>query len=147
MVCLGNICRSPMAEGILKHKLKSLGIDALVDSAGTSDWHEGELPDRRSIETMEYFDIDITDQRSRPLKRTDLTYFDRIFVMDQKNYHDVVAIAKTEEERLKIQCILSLIPNAHMTDVPDPYYGGDDGFEQVYRLLDEAINVLVAEMR
>lgn len=136
MVCLGNICRSPLAEGILKSKVDTSKVQ--VDSAGTGGWHVGELPDPRSIEIARKNGIDITDQRGRKFSAYDFENYDYIFVMDNSNYRDVLALANSEEEKLKVQLILEeIFPNENV-DVPDPYYGGTKGFENVYNMLDEA---------
>ncbi|NER13290.1 low molecular weight phosphotyrosine protein phosphatase [Leptobacterium flavescens] len=136
MVCLGNICRSPLAEGILKSKI--LKSHAFVDSAGTGGYHIGELPDKRSISVAKKYGIDITDQRCRQFKANDYDKFDLIYVMDNSNYEDVIRLARTEEDKQKVQLILDEIFPGENVDVPDPYYGGDHGFENVYRMLDEA---------
>ncbi|MBL7813733.1 MAG: low molecular weight phosphotyrosine protein phosphatase [Saprospiraceae bacterium] len=142
MVCLGNICRSPLAEGILKHKVQNLGLDWLVDSAGTGSWHVGELPDRRSIAVAKKYGIDITDQRARHFKPKDLDAFDLILVMDRDNYSDVVRQAKTELQKEKVQLIMNFVYPNSQTIVPDPYY--DNRFELVYELLNEASDALIA---
>lgn len=142
MVCLGNICRSPLAEGILKSKVDSTKI--YVDSAGTGGWHVGELPDSRSIDVARINDIDISDQRCRKFSVSDFDDFDFIYVMDRSNYSDVIALAKSEEHRLKVHLILSKLSGDSILEVPDPYYGGEKGFENVYNLLDEAC-VLIAK--
>lgn len=142
MVCLGNICRSPLAEGILKHKLKQRNIQAFVDSAGTGGYHIGALPDERSIEIAKKYGIDITDQRARKVRSVDFEEFDLIFAMDTYNYQDLRKQAK-EEEFNKIKMILNESqPNKNMS-VPDPYYGGNDGFENVYQMLDLACNKII----
>lgn len=134
MVCLGNICRSPLAEGILHSKLND---KHRVDSAGTGNWHVGQCPDRRSIAVAKKYGIDISSQRARQFKSTDFDEFDLIFAMDSSNYKDLIHLAPTQEDRNKVQLILG---NA---DVPDPYYGSDFGFENVFQLLDEATNQLI----
>ena len=135
MVCLGNICRSPLAEGILRSKLPKSYFK--VDSAGTSGFHRGSPPDPRSIVVSKLNGIDISNQRSRPFSGYDFEIFDHIFVMDQSNYNDVIKQAKSEAERQKVSLILDY-PNAEINEVPDPYYGGDQGFEHVFDLLDKA---------
>jgi protein-tyrosine phosphatase len=135
MVCLGNICRSPLAEGILKSKLPSAHF--FVDSAGTSGFHSGSAPDSRSIEVAKKNGLDISQQRSRPFRAYDLEKFDIIFVMDTANYHDVIKYAQNDEERQKVKLILNY-SNSKTREVPDPYYGGENGFEHVYNLLEEA---------
>ena len=141
MVCLGNICRSPLAEGVLKHKAQKSGLNWYVDSAGTGDWHVGELPDKRSIAVAEKYGIDLTDQRARHFKKSDLDTFDLILVMDKENYSDVLRKAATDEQRKKIELIMNFArPESHEI-VPDPYY--DNRFELVYELLDEACKAVI----
>lgn len=129
MVCLGNICRSPLAEGILKSKLSD---NFVVESAGTINMHEGNRPDTRSIAVAKKHDLNIANQKSKHLKSEDLENYDLIFCMDQNNLKDVQKLATDHKQLEKIKLI---IPNS---EVPDPYYGGDDGFENVYQMLDEA---------
>lgn len=136
MVCLGNICRSPLAEGILRSKIDSSKIH--VDSAGTGGWHVGELPDERSIKVAKKNGIDITYQRGRKFSTYDFEQFDHIFVMDNSNYRDVVELANSEEERTKVQLILDELFPGENVDVPDPYYGGVQGFDNVFQMLEEA---------
>ena len=134
MVCLGNICRSPLAEGILKSKIDSNNV--FVDSAGTGNWHIGKKPDPRSIEVAKKHQLDITDQRGRQFSKQDFDDFDYIFVMDNSNKKDVLSIARNDSDKEKIHLILNeIFPNENM-DVPDPYYGGSEGFQNVYRMLD-----------
>lgn len=144
MVCLGNICRSPLAEGILKSKV-NLSL-VVVDSAGTGGWHAGELPDPRSIEIAKTNGLDITDQRARKFSPNDFESFDHIFVMDNSNYRDVIAMANSEDAKEKVQLILDEIFPGENVDVPDPYYGGSDGFERVYQMLDEACEKIVSRL-
>lgn len=139
MVCLGNICRSPLAEGILKHKIAKNGLDWQVDSAGTSFWHAGELPDPRSIQEAKRHGIDITDQRARQLRPSDFKDFDRILVMDQRNYQDVTAQAPSEAHKSKVDLILNCLHHGENREVPDPYYD-DNGFAEVFEMLDSACN-------
>ncbi len=141
MVCLGNICRSPLAEGILKHKAQKLGLNWHVDSAGTGDWHIGELPDHRSIAMAKQYSIDITDQRVRLFKRLDLDTFDLVLVMDKSNYQDILHFAKTDEQRQKVKLIMSFVQPHKYDIVPDPYL--DNRFELVYQLLDEACEAVI----
>lgn len=144
MVCLGNICRSPLAEGIMRSKLSN---DFIVDSAGTGGWHAGELPDKRSISTAKNRGLDITSQRARQFKISDFDTFDYIYVMDNSNYKDVMALAPNEEAKSKVKLILNeLFPNENV-DVPDPYYGGQDGFENVFDMLNEACDVIVGKLK
>lgn len=143
MVCLGNICRSPLAEGILKHKVRQNGLDWTVDSAGTGFWHTGELPDRRSIAVARKYGIDITDQRARQFQPADFEHFDRILVMDTQNRRDVLRHARHHEHRAKVQLILDYLYPGQDESVPDPYYD-DNGFEEVFRMLDAACDKLLA---
>lgn len=136
MVCLGNICRSPLAEGILKSKIDALKIE--VSSAGTGGWHVGELPDPRSIEVAQQHGLDIADQRGKQFSTYDFEIYDHIFVMDNSNYHDVIKLATSTSEKEKVQLILEEIYPGEKRDVPDPYHGGDEGFEKVYQMLDAA---------
>ncbi len=142
MVCLGNICRSPLAEGILKHKLKAKNIEAFVDSAGTGGYHIDALPDERSIAIAKKYDIDITDQRARKLRSVDFTDFDLIFAMDTYNYQDLKKMTKDGEE-VKVKMILNESHPGKNMSVPDPYYGGKDGFENVYQMLNLACDKIL----
>ncbi|MCZ4320211.1 low molecular weight phosphotyrosine protein phosphatase [Aequorivita viscosa] len=136
MVCLGNICRSPLAEGILKSKVDSSKV--YVDSAGTGHWHVGDEPDKRSIAVGRKYNIDITQQRGRQFSTSDFENFDEIYVMDNSNKENVLALAENDSHKEKVKLILDeIFPNENV-DVPDPYFGGDAGFENVYKMLDEA---------
>ena len=141
MVCLGNICRSPLAEGILKHKVQKLGLNWHIDSAGTGDWHIGELPDHRSIAIAKQYGIDLTDQRARLFKRTDLDAFDLILVMDKSNYQDITRFANNDIQRQKIKLIMNFATPDSNEIIPDPYL--DNRFELVYQLLDKACDAVV----
>jgi protein-tyrosine phosphatase len=144
MVCLGNICRSPLAEGILRSKLSEKFI---VDSAGTGGWHAGELPDKRSIAIARLKGLDISNQRARQFKVSDFTTFDHIFVMDNTNYKEVIALAPNEATKSKVKLILNEIFPNDKNDVPDPYYGGIDGFENVYNMLDQACDEIARKLK
>jgi len=135
MVCLGNICRSPLAEGILKHKLPKHNF--VVDSAGTSNYHIGELPDVRSIEVAKKYGIDITYQRGRQFNVSDFDEFDIIYAMDTSNYDNIIALARGLNDKIKVELILNELDN-ELINVPDPYYGGTSGFENVFQLLNLA---------
>lgn len=141
MVCLGNICRSPLAEGILKSKVNSKKF--YVDSAGTGAWHVGNPPDFRSIEVASKYGIDITSQEARQFTQEDFDKFDLIYVMDASNYQNLLKLAKNEENRSKVKMILNELYPGKNKEVPDPYYGGDHGFEKVYQMLEEACNLIV----
>lgn len=137
MVCLGNICRSPLAEGILKSKVSN---KITVDSAGTAAWHSGKLPDERSIAVAKKHGIDLTYQKARQFLIEDFDKFDYIYVMDRNNYVNVCKLAPNDEAIDKVEIILNETNPGKNLEVPDPYYGGDDGFENVFQMLDEACN-------
>lgn len=142
MVCLGNICRSPLAHGILEQKLTDRGINAYVDSAGTNGFHNGELPDSRSMEIALRKGLDISHQRSRQITKQDLRDFDLIYVMDQSNYNNVLRIA-SEDQYDKVKMIMNESQPGKNISVPDPYYGGAQGFENVHNMLDEACEAII----
>ena len=144
MVCLGNICRSPLAEGILKSKVDSDKVT--VDSAGTANYHVGKGPDKRSIATAARYKIDITDQRARQFTAEDFDKFDYIFAMDRSNYNDIVSLAKNTSDKAKVTLMLEVLNNPQAIEVPDPYYGGDSGFEHVFQLLDQATDLVVKKI-
>lgn len=145
MVCLGNICRSPLAEGILKEKVKELAVE--VDSAGTGAWHSGELPDQRSIAIAAEHGIDLTNQRARIFIPEDLDLFDAIYVMDQDNYKQVCKWATNDTQLNKVHLILDVFYPEQSKEVPDPYYGGADGFKNVYNLLDAACDIIAQQLK
>ena len=141
MVCLGNICRSPLAHGILRNKSHNLGWE--VDSAGTAAYHEGEGPDPRSVYIAKKNGLRISDLKARKITVDDFDKFDIIYVMDKSNYNDVLKLARTEADKAKGIYILNEVePNTNQ-EVPDPYYGGDNGFIDMYKLLDNATNHII----
>ena len=141
MVCLGNICRSPLAEGILSLKGKHLNLE--VDSAGTAAYHIGKQPDIRSIEIANKYIIDLNQQRARQFSRADFDKFDIIYAMDTNNYAHLISLASTETERNKIRMILNEINPKAYQSVPDPYYGGENGFQDIYNMLDKACDKII----
>ena len=141
MVCLGNICRSPLAEGILKSKVFSSKV--FVDSAGTGAYHVGNLPDQRSIDVARENGLDITDQKARKFVVNDYDEFDFIYVMDSSNYRNVLKLARNEQDKAKVKMILNEVFPGEDLDVPDPYYGGEFGFKNVYNMLNEACDKIV----
>ena len=144
MVCLGNICRSPLAEGILKLKVDSQKY--FIDSAGTGSYHLGSQPDSRSIAVARKNNLDISYQRCRQFGVSDFDEFDIIYVMDNSNKRDVLALARDENDKAKVKMILNeIFPNENV-DVPDPYLGGDQGFEKVYKLLEEACSIIAQKL-
>lgn len=144
MVCLGNICRSPLAEGILKSKVDTQKF--FIDSAGTGNYHIGKLPDSRSVDVAKKNNLDITDQRCRQFKQSDFDEFDYIYVMDAFNKKDVLRLARNEDDKAKVKMILNEVFPDENVDVPDPYHDTERGFENVYKMLDEACNVIVDKL-
>lgn len=138
MICLGNICRSPMAEGIVRKLAADRGIDIQLDSCGTNGFHDGESPDSRATRNLKEKGIDISDLHSRKFRSTDFDKFDVLFTMDLSNRDTVLALAKTESDRKKVKLFLNEAHPGKDLPVPDPYYGGDEGFESVYQLINEA---------
>ena len=130
MVCLGNICRSPLAHGIMAEILPN----SFVDSAGTGSYHIGSPPDSRSIQVAQNNGIDISHQSARQFKSNDYTKFDHIFVMDRQNYRDVIAKANHQDDIDKVELICEAA-GLGIRPVPDPYYGGDEGFQNVFNLI------------
>ncbi|GAA5220617.1 low molecular weight protein-tyrosine-phosphatase [Membranihabitans marinus] len=144
MVCLGNICRSPLAEGILKDKLIKNNLNAEVDSAGTGAWHIGNPPDQRSIEIAHEQGIDISQQKARKIRSIDIDYYDLLLVMDEQNKKDVLKYCHTPSERQKVKKIMTYCDSNE--DVPDPYYG-EFGFKNVFKLLDQACEGVIDSIR
>lgn len=143
MVCLGNICRSPLAEGIMRAKLPS---SFEIDSAGTGNWHVGNAPDPRSIATAQKNGLDISNLKGRQFSKTDFVKFDYIYVMDNQNYDDVISLAENESDKNKVKLILDEIFPGERVDVPDPYYGLQDGFDMVYNMLDQACDEIARKL-
>ena len=133
MVCLGNICRSPLAEGILSSKISNMKVT--VDSAGTAGYHIGSKPDPRAIDIAKKNNIDISTLRARKFERSDFINFDKIYVMDKNNYNDVIGLAENKNEASKVILITDILDSYSF--VPDPYYGGLADFEKVFNLLDK----------
>ena len=144
MVCLGNICRSPLAEGLLASKLPSKKF--IVDSAGTGIWHVGKQPDERSIATAKKNGLDISHQKGIHFKASFFDLYDYIYVMDGSNYDDVIQLAKTEEQKSKVNLLLDELFPGENVDVPDPYFGLQNGFDLVYEMLDEATDILAKKL-
>lgn len=138
MVCLGNICRSPLAEGVLASKLDPQLFT--VDSAGTAAYHTGSAPDRRSQQVALKYGIEIGHQQARPFEQADFDRFDHIFFMDRSNYIDLKALQPTNEQWKKVKLL------CQNQEVPDPYYGNNDGFERVYQMIDQATDRIVKEV-
>lgn len=147
MVCLGNICRSPLAEGIMTYKVNENGLEHEVDSAGTAAYHVGNLPDERSIEVANKYGIDLTTQRARQFSVKDFKNFDIIYAMDTENYNNILNLANSKADELKVKLILNEIEPNSNSSVPDPYYGGNDGFENVYQMLDLACDSIITKLK
>ncbi|WP_068844411.1 low molecular weight protein-tyrosine-phosphatase [Flavobacterium chilense] len=144
MVCLGNICRSPLAEGILASKLPQDKFS--IDSAGTGSWHVGHAPDKRSIAVARKNGLSIDNQKGRQFKTSDFDDFDYIYVMDNSNYRDVIQLAKTQEHKNKVSLILNELFPGENVDVPDPYFGAANGFDNVYEMLDEVAEIIAQKL-
>ena len=140
MVCLGNICRSPLAEGVMQHLTNKYGLDWQIDSAGTGDWHVGEGPDRRSVRAAQDNGIDISKQICRKFRKSDFDEFDLIFVMDKSNYADVLAMAPNEQAAAKVRLLLG------DKEVPDPYYD-DSQFQPVFELIEVGCKGIVKQFK
>jgi len=136
-----------MAEGIIRDKAKEKGIEIETDSAGTGDYHVGESPDKRAVDAMKKHNHDITDLRARQFDLSDFGKFDVVYAMDISNYDNIMALARNDDDRDKVRLILNESqPNRGM-EVPDPYFGGDPGFENVYQMLDAACEVILERIR
>jgi protein-tyrosine phosphatase len=144
MVCLGNICRSPLAEGILQSKLPADKF--VVDSAGTGDWHTGQCPDHRSILAAKNRGVDISMQKARQIRKSDFKDFEHIFVMDSSNFKDVTKLAPTPQDKAKVMLMMDEIFPGQKVDVPDPYYGDAKDFDKVFDMLDEVCDVVAAKL-
>ncbi len=137
-VCLGNICRSPVAEGLMRHHANALNINIETDSAGTNSYHTNEPPDKRSQTNALKHHVSISDLRARTFKSSDFDNFDFIYVMDESNYNNVITMADTDVQKQKVKLILAEISNCKYKSVPDPYYGNENDFELVFQLLNDA---------
>lgn len=147
MVCLGNICRSPIADGILRKKVLELGLPVEVDSAGTSGFHTGEQPDERMRKTAKSFGVNIDDLRARQFTVEDFDTFDLIYAMDSSNYNNILSLARSTEDRSKVRLILNELEPGKNLQVPDPYYGGEQGFIDVFNLLDAATDRIIEKIK
>ena len=141
---MGNICRSPMAQGILEHQLKLQNLDWEIDSAGTGGWHKGEAPDKRAVAEAKKNGIDISHQQARQIQLEDFQKFDHIFVMDTDNYNDVRNLTQNEEFKNKVQFLTEYLYPKRNVAVPDPYYNGR--FSEAFELMDTAIEKLLAKL-
>jgi len=144
MVCLGNICRSPLAEGLLKSKLNNSKY--FIDSAGTGSWHVGQKPDKRSIAVAKKHNIDISLQRGRQFTSNDFENFDIIYAMDNNNYETIIDLAKTEQDKEKVRLLLDVLFSGEKIDVPDPYTGANFQFDQVYEIINKATTKIAEQL-
>lgn len=148
-VCLGNICRSPLAEAIFNQKIKALGLDRQFksDSAGTSDFHIGELPDERSIKCAEKYGLKIT-HRGRQVNRTDFRDFDYIIAMDDNNLRNLNNLkVRYSFPNKEIYLMRDFVVGDEGLPVPDPYYGGEEGFDEIYQILDKSIHDFLVKIK
>ena len=143
-VCLGNICRSPAGENIFRHAVKQAGVERLweIDSAGTAAWHTGKGPDSRMTQTLQSRGIEVTG-KARQIKAEDLAEFDLILTMDDENYANVLKIDPQSQFRDKIKKFTSFCTKHSELEVPDPYYGGQDGFELVADMLEDGCKNII----
>ncbi len=142
MVCLGNICRSPLAQGILEAKIAQLSLQWTVDSAGTGSWHAGDPPDPRSVAIARKYGLDISGQRARQVRSVDFEAFNLLVAMDASNYQDLMQMALNDQEKAKIKLMRNFPEPGQNRGVPDPYWD-DDGFDKVYHMLDQACEHLI----
>ncbi len=143
MVCLGNICRSPLAHGILEHKAKQAGLHWTIDSAGTGNWHVGEPPHHLSQKVAKLNGVDICAQCARQFRKEDMLEFDKIYVMDNSNYADVKRMSGKHFDENKVDLFLNeLYPGKNM-DVPDPWYGVEEGYHEVYKMIDATCDRII----
>ena len=147
MVCLGNICRSPLAEGILRSKVDKHNLKVGIDSAGTSNFHNGKKPDARMRSTALSFGISLEDLNARQFVVSDFDEFDIIYAMDSSNYNNICSLARNESDKQKVKLILNEIEPGKNLAVPDPYYGGQQGFVDVYNLLDLATDKIIENLK
>jgi protein-tyrosine phosphatase len=145
-VCLGNICRSPLAEGILADKARKLGLNVEVDSCGFERFHRGDPADSRSVSVAHAHGIDLSGHVARMFTVHDFDAYDRIYVMDQANHNDVMGVARDAEDERKVDYIMNLVHPGENRPVPDPWYGGKEGFEKVYQMLNAACDILVNDL-
>jgi len=144
-VCLGNICRSPLAEAVFRDQVEQAGLASHFDieSSGTGDWHVGEQADRRMRETAAQHSVSLDGHRASQFDADDLEGYDHIFVMDKDNLHDVLYFDEDDEHNGKVRLFREFDPEPSDFQVPDPYYGGQDGFENVYQIVERTAKELL----
>lgn len=143
MVCLGNICRSPMAEGVMRKKIKEKGLDWEVDSAGTESFHVGEAPHRLSQKVARQGNVDISRQRARQFDPSDFREFDKIYAMAADVYQEMMEIGGSRSEESKVDLFLNELYPGEDRSVPDPWYGGEEGFQKAWRLIDATCDRII----
>lgn len=141
-VCLGNICRSPTAEAVFRSRARQRGLQLDIDSCGTGDWHIGKPPDARATSAAALRGYDLSGLRARQLQRDDFYRFDHVLVMDRNNLRDVIAM-QPDDGRATVRLFLDYATHSDVREVPDPYYGGEDGFRQVLDLVEQACDGLL----
>ncbi len=147
-VCMGNICRSPLAEGVFRHLAEDSGLSDRfdVDSAGTYGYHSDQGADRRATQTAHHHGIDIRPHRARAVEPSDFEEFDYIYVMDRQNYADLMLLCPREHKG-KVSRLLSAAPQLGIDEVPDPYYGRGDGFEEVFAMIEASCRAVLEDLR
>ena len=143
MVCLGNICRSPLAEGLLQHKADAASLGWTVESAGTGDYHIGQAPHYLSQKIARLNGIDISRQKARQFRKEDILLFDRIYVMDSQNYQDVKYITRDLWNKEKVELLLNEIYPGKNINVPDPWFGAEDGYHKVFKMINDACSAII----
>jgi protein-tyrosine phosphatase len=148
MVCLGNICRSPLAEGVLRKKLieNKLQQKVFIDSAGTGNYHIGEAPDIRTQKNAKSHGVDLSQLRARQFNVNDFENFDVIYAMDKSNYQNIIGLSTNPSQKEKVKLFLSE-SNTQILEVPDPYFGGEEGFELVFNLIDQNCNAIIQKLK
>ena len=147
MVCLGNICRSPLAEGILQHKANAAALNWQVDSAGTAGYHVGNPPHHLSQKVAKHNGIDISHQQCKQFVQEDMLNYDRIYVMDSSNYNDVKKISGHLWNEQKVGLLLNELFKGENRNVPDPWYGEEDGYHKVFDMIDRACEKIIEKYR
>lgn len=147
MVCLGNICRSPIAEELFRDACNQLGLQVEVDSAGTANYHTGKAPDKRMIETASKFGHDISKLRARQFMSADFENFDMIFAMDEENFKDIMRLSKNEVHKKKVQRFQQFAQVADPDYVPDPYYGTMKDFEHTFNVVKQSAQLIAQKLK
>ena len=147
MVCLGNICRSPIADGLLRRKVKENNLNILVDSAGTAAYHIGKAPDSRMCSTAEEFGTNIKNLVARKFTINDFDDFDIIYAMDESNRQNILSLARNKIDREKVRLILNELDSNSNLSLPDPYYGSLEDFKAVYELVEKVTSVIITKIK